>query len=99
MPSLGHGLGQDRKPAAQKLRRSNQRLSRKLSNPQLPLIVRQFHLTGLRSLPQFHRIPRPLLKLSGGHFLFQVAGVMRFVCAIIWYWNGSHLLAILQKLL
>ena len=54
-----------------------------MSNPQLPLIVRQFHLTVLCLLPQFYSIPRPLLKLSGGHFLFQVAGIVRFVCAIV----------------
>ena len=28
-------------------------------------------------------ISRPLLKLSGGHFLFQVASIVRFVCAIV----------------
>ena len=68
---------------AQKLRRSNQRLSGKLSNPQFRLIVRHFHLTDLRSLPQLYSISRPLLKLSGGHFLFQIAGIVRFVCAIV----------------
>ena len=65
------------------LGRCNQRLSGKLSNPQFPLIVRQFHLTGLCLLPQFYSIPRPLLKLNGGHFLFQVAGIVRFICAIV----------------
>ena len=65
------------------LGRCNQRLSRKLSNPQFRLIVYQFHLTGLRSLPQLYRIPRPLLKLSRGHFLFQVAGIVRFIRAIV----------------
>ena len=65
------------------LGRCNQRLSGKLSNPQLSLIVYQFHLTGLCLLPQFYSIPRPLLKLNGGHFLFQVAGIVRFICAIV----------------
>ena len=65
------------------LGRCNQRLSGKLSNPQLSLIVYQFHLTGLCLLLQFYSIPRPLLKLNGGHFLFQVAGIVRFICAIV----------------
>ena len=50
-PRLGHGLGQSRKLAAQKLRRSNQRLSSKSSNSQFLLIVRQFHFTVLCLLP------------------------------------------------
>ena len=48
---LGHGLGQNRKSATQKLRRSNQRLSSKSSNSQFLLIVRQFHFTVLCLLP------------------------------------------------
>ena len=48
---FGSGLGQSRKLAAQKLRRSNQRLSSKSSNSQFLLIVRQFHFTVLCLLP------------------------------------------------
>ena len=80
------------------LGRCNQRLSRKLSNPQFLLIVYQFHLTVLCLLPELHRISRPLLKLSGGHFLFQVAGIVRFIRAIvcepdtIWDWQRSRIM-------
>lgn len=60
------------------LGRCDQRLSGKLSNPQFPLIVRQFHLTGLRSLPQLHRISRPLLKLERWSFSFSGSGHSAF---------------------
>ena len=47
------------------------------------VILLIFNLTRKRFVAQFGREPRPFLKLSNRHFLFQIPRVMRFIGAVV----------------